>query len=450
MITPRKKTFPDIFILLPLLALGIDLSTPFLISNKILPAEVRWLSHVMVALMILLTIIQVFSAKHIPHSLWVILAVSIVWSYVAVGHGQGIPSTLWGVWLLFQFPLVCLFACLQPNPPKQLPANIQKYALILLGVEVMVQLFQYASGEQPGDDLAGLFGNNGTGIALIFALMVNCLFLGYWIVTRRWGGFVASLGLGLLSCALGEVKLFPYVITAAGLMAIVTYAIKFRSLGRAFITLTLIVVALFGFVSIYNSIVPSADDVPFQAYLEDPSRLYDYLNFSKSSYSSDGARYSDFGRMYALEVGWKSIKRDPVTLLFGYGIGARSESRTWGTTGVALTSGAFGWSVGTSLLILMQETGVVGLIMFGGLIVWIIFSLVHAIRAIPTSPANGIRYALVFVSLLWPIMLWYSNVWAMRVPMVIYWYLLGYVLAESRTLEAHAPERTLELSVQGA
>ena len=447
--TLRTKTLPNLFVFLPIFAFAVDLFTPYLIWKRILPSEIRWLSHFTIAIMILLAVLQFLATKHIPLSVWLVVGVSIVWSYVAIGHEQGIPATLWGVWLLFQFPLIALFAYLQPNPPQKLAANIHKYVLVLLGIEVTVQLLQYASGVKPGDHLGGLFGNNGTGIALNVAIIVNSILLGYWIVSRRWVGFVISLSLGLISCGLGEVKLFPVAITVIGLIAVLTYAIKFRSWGRAFIAMTLIMAALAGFVFLYNSIVPDYGGVPIQTYVQDPTKLYEYLNFSVSSYSGDGSRYSDFGRMYALKIGWKSITTDPVTLLFGYGLGARSESNTIDTTGVALKSGAFGWSVGTSLLVLMQETGVVGLSILGCFVLWIIFSLAHDIREFPASPANGIRYALIFISLMWPILLWYSTVWAMRVPMIIYWYLLGFVLAESRGLRSYVPEHVIKLSAQG-
>jgi hypothetical protein len=440
----------NLFIMLPLFVLAIDLFTPYLITNDIIPAEIRWFSHVAIAIMIFLAILQMFVMNHIPRVVWIILAVTIVWSYVALGHGQGVPATFWGVWLLLQFLLVGLFAYLQPNPPTQLPVKIQKYALILLSVQVIFQLFQYASGEDIGDNLAGLFGNGGTGIALVFADMVYCLFLGYWIMSRRWVGLLASLVLGLISCTLGDVKVFPYTILIPGLVAIAIYAIKYHALGNALVILCFIAAAFLGFMILYNSIIPSAERLPVQAYLTDPAKLYEYLYSSRSGYDSGGERYSDLGRMSAVEVGWKSLQADPVTFLFGYGLGARSESRTWGTSGVALSSGAFGWSVGTSLLILMQELGLVGILLLACIILWIIISQAHDIRLLPHSPSNNLRFAIVLFSLLLPFMLWYNNIWGMRVPMFIYWYLIGYVLAESRVLPSRAQEPVFEIIGQKA
>jgi hypothetical protein len=280
--------------------------------------------------------------------------------------------------------------------------------------------------------------------------MVYCLFLGYWIVSRRWTGLALCLLLGLISCTLGDVKIFSYAIIIPGLVAIAIYAIKYNALGTALMMLSLIIAAFLGFISLYNSIIPSAENLPVQTYIQDPSKLYEYLYFSRSGYESGGERYSDLGRMYAVEVGWKSLQTDPVTFLFGYGLGARSESRTWGTSGVAISSGAFGWSVGTSLLILMQELGLAGLTILGCIIIWIIVSQAHDIRSRPDSPSNHIRYALILFSLVLPFLIWYNNIWAMRVPMFIYWYLIGYVLAEARALPSRAQEPAPELIVQKA
>ena len=109
------------------------------------------------------------------------------------------------------------------------------------------------------------------------------------------------------------------------------------------------------------------------------------------------------------------------------------RSQALGTAGVALTTGELGLSVGTSLLVMMQEMGLIGLVVLGGFIIWIILYLVLDIRKNQCSPAIELRYALLLFSLLWPVWLWYAVTWTMRVPMLLYWILLGYVLAESRT-----------------
>jgi hypothetical protein len=431
MITLEKKKPTDIFIFLPILALCIDLFTPYLIWQNILPAWIRWGSHFSVAAMIVVSIFRMFGFNHIPRAVWLILTVSILWSYVARGSGQGISVTIWGVWLLFQFPLVALFMYLQPNLPKQFPVDLRTYGLIVLGMQVMVQLFQYASGVRPGDDLSGLFGRNGTGNAVLFAILMCCVFLGYWITSKKWVGLVAALTLAIISSVLGEMKLFPVAITVIGLLAIVLYAIKYRAPGKMLVFLALIVGVLIGFVYFYNIIIPNADSVPIQTYITNPAALYSYLN-SATRHSSEGGGYTtNIGRGYAVQLGWQSLQKNPLTLLFGYGLGTRSESQTLGTAGVALTTGDLGLSVGTSMLVMMQEMGLVGMFALGSLFLWIILTLAHDIRKNQHSSANELRYALLLFSLMWVLWLFYATTWTMRVPMFLYWLSLGYVLAES-------------------
>ncbi|MBI5953967.1 MAG: hypothetical protein HY865_20115 [Chloroflexi bacterium] len=430
--TLEKKQFTDIFILLPIVALCVDLFTPYPIWMGFLPSWIRWGSHAAVAAMILVSVFRMFGLKHIPRAALFILAVSVVWSYIARGSGQGIPVTIWGVWLLFQFPLVALFMYLQPNPPEKLPTYLRTYGLLILGIQVIIQLFQYAVGVRPGDDLSGLFGRNGTGNAVLFDILICCVFFGYWIASKKWAGLAAALFLSAVSSVLGEMKLFPVTIIVIGLIAIVLYTIKYKAPGKMLFFLALILVVVMAFSYFYNIIVPDADTLPLQVYITNPSALYGYLNNSYR-HSREGGVYTDIGRGHAVQIGWQSLQKTPLTLLFGYGLGTRSESQTFGTAGVALTTGDLGLSVGTSMLVLMQEMGLLGMFALGGLILWILLSLFVDIRGNPDSPATELRYALLLFSLLWAVWLLYATSWTMRVPMLLYWLSLGYVLAEART-----------------
>jgi O-antigen ligase len=159
--------------------------------------------------------------------------------------------------------------------------------------------------------------------------------------------------------------------------------------------------------------------------------LSQYLN-RVEVYNLQGSTYADIGRVAAVQLGWSSLQKDLYTFIFGYGIGSRSESKTLGAAGVALTGGYLGWSVGTSLLVFMQEMGVLGLTSFFAFILWINVSMVREMRKNPFSTAFGIRVAVLMFSSLWPIWLFYAVTWTMRVPMLLYWFILGYVFAESQ------------------
>ena len=145
----------------------------------------------------------------------------------------------------------------------------------------------------------------------------------------------------------------------------------------------------------------------------------------------DGGTYSDIGRLDAVKIGWNSITKDPVTFLFGYGLGTRSESQSLGTAGVALVSGGMGLSVGTSLLVMMQEMGSIGLTLLVIFWLWLLLALWRDIQRYSDLQATGLRYGLLLFSLCWPIWLWYATSWTSRVPMLLYWISLGYVFAEN-------------------
>ncbi len=65
-----------------------------------------------------------------------------------------------------------------------------------------------------------------------------------------------------------------------------------------------------------------------------------------------------------------------------------------------------------------------------GFILWVAFVLMRGIKRYPNSKASPLAYALLLFSLLWPLWLWYKSVWAFRVPMLLYWIALGYLLRE--------------------
>lgn len=414
-----------------LLVFCVDLFTPILIWKGLLPASVRWISHASIAIIIVWCIFRMIVFDHIPLAFLFIVGVSALWGLVALYQGQGITPTIWGWWLLFQFPFVGLFIYLEPNLSQKLPGALRKLCFILLGIEVAVQLLQYVQGQTPGDDLAGTFGYHASGQTVIFTLLLICLFLGYWITSKRWKELAFSFVLGIISNALAENKLFPAGFAALGILAVVLFSIRYGSIVKMFQYLVFITVTLVGFFYLYNAIIPTAQQTPLQTFLTDPQKLLSYLNYSEGKVDDRGY-HTSMEKNYVLSVGWNSLEKDPLTLFFGWGIGARSESRTLNTAGLGLQANSTGLYVGTSLAVFMQEMGVIGLILLCGFLIWIIVSLVHDINKNPLSPANELRYALLLFSALWPIWLWYATSWTMRAPMLLYWMSLGYVLAESR------------------
>ena len=430
-ILQQEKSDLGAFEFLPIVALAIDLFTPLPIWRNVLPSSIRWGSHIAVALMIAVSVLRMIAYRRVPRSFWVIIAACMLWAYVAMGNGQGLTSTLWGVWLLIQFPFVGLFIYLQPSFPRELPRYLRNFCLWILGLQLLVQLAQYAGGVRPGDSLSGLFGENGTGVAAEFSLLVCCLYFGFWLESGRWKGLALVLGIAIISSVLGEEKLVPAVGAVIGLAAMALYALKYHRVMKMLLLLVVLAMLLVGFGFLYDQLVPGADVAPIEGYFTNSVQLSQYLNHVDIQ-NNGGSIYVDIGRDFAVQLGWDTIQTDPITFFFGYGIGSRSESKSLGSAGVAITSGDLGWSVGTSLLVFMQEMGLLGLTLLAAFIVWIVVSMFRDIGKYPLSPALGTRYAVLFFSALWPVWLYYAVSWTMRVPMLLYWLCVGYVMAESR------------------
>ena len=228
-------------------------------------------------------------------------------------------------------------------------------------LEVLVQLGQYFLGEIPGDNLAGTFGENGTGHLILFLNIVLCFAMGDWLENQRWTFLAPTLGLGFIASILGEIKFFLVVMGIMGILASFFYALKSKRLLKLIPYSILMSLFAVIFIPAYNLIIPSARNIPVDRYFRDAQLVEKYLNLTIRS-SDMRTNYYDLGRNYAAIYGWDQITNDPFTLIFGYGIGARSESKTLGIVGRALEQGDLGLTSGTSLLIIMQETGLLGLL----------------------------------------------------------------------------------------
>jgi hypothetical protein len=302
--------------------------------------------------------------------------------------------------------------------------------VFLLAVESLFQVYQYLRGYVPGDQLGGTFGRNGTGNLYLFVLLVLCLGLGEWLAHRDSRPLFIAMICGMVSSTLGEMKIFLPVTLVLSCLALGIYILQAKNLWKAIPFSFLVGIIFILFLTLYNTVIPAARQQSLQSFISDTSSVVGYLNASTRFVEGQNT-YTDIGRNYALVYGWKQISQDPITLVFGFGLGARSESSSLGIAGQGLSQGELGLSTGTSLLVLMQEQGVSGLAILIGFFVFIIVSLYREIRRQPASNANGLRYGLILFSMLWPLLLWYNTAWVARVAMLFYWGSLGYVMNPS-------------------
>ena len=436
--------WPSVLILL---AFASDLLTPILIWRGILPGNLRWISHGAIMTMLLLIPFRMLAFNQIPVIFWFLCLFSLVGMITSIMSGQGIAPTLWGWWLMFQFPLVGLFSYLQPGWIKGFTKRLLNGLILLIGLEVTVQIFQYLMGEIPGDNLAGTFGQNGTGDLVLFLILSLCMALGNWLITQDWFRLVIVLGLGMVSSILGEMKLYYLAIALLGTLAIIVYVARGKQIWKLVPALTILVAAFLVFMPLYNRFVPSARELPLEGYFKNPALLTKYLTFVNKSTSGTNYYY-DIGRNYAVVYGWNKISQNPQDLYIGYGIGSRSESKSLGIVGRGLEEGDLGITSGTSMLVFIQETGLFGITTFTLFFLAVICQLYIQIKQKPGADTNSIRVGLIFFSLLWPVWLWYNAAWNLRVPMVLYWSCLGFVMNDYSFLSKLAIPQPVSKPVQ--
>lgn len=422
----RGPIFPNLFLMVAFLA---DLITPILIWREIIPDTLRWIADMAIITMIAIIPLRMLAFNHIPRIFWLIVILSLVGIFTSLFSGQGISATLWGWWLMFQYPLVGLFSYLEPHWPKDMGKKIIPVLIILISIEVIVQIAQYLGGEIPGDNLAGTFGKNGTGDLVLFLILVLCFAFGDWLASQRWKYLLAALFLGLISSVLGEMKLFFLAMALIGIIGVIAFILRGKQVWRLIPLAFILTITLSVVIPLYNRIVPSASQVPLDRFISDPEVLSTYLTFVNKT-TTGTEYYYDVGRNYAIAYGWDKINNRPDYLSLGYGLGARSESRSLGFVGRGIEEGELGVNSGTSLLVILQETGLLGIIVFSSFFLIIIIQLFRHIRKNPKSQANNLRLGIIIFTLFWPIWLWYNAAWTLRVPMLLYWGMLGYVISE--------------------
>jgi len=436
--SPPKSIEGKFLHLLPVIALAIDVVFPILIQYGIIPAQARWLSDLAVAAMLGLVLLYVLAFNFIPKSLLVIVAITVIWAGISILNSQGPLVTGWGWWQIFKYPFVGLFVYVYPGWPTGIAKSLPRYLVILLGAQVIVQILQYLSGVPIGDDLAGTFGSHGVGSLLFFTLLTLSMALGAWIANGDWKLLLLAFIFGIISSTLGENKLFAVALVLLALATAVIYLVRGEQIRRLFIFLVTLAIIFTGFIILYNNF---ASDVGGAARIEtylSSRALDDYLNIR---IRGSGGSYN-LGRNFGLQQGWNSIRHDPTTLLFGYGMGSRSESVSLGAVGQALSSSYYGLSVVSSLLQMLQEYGIVGLSLGLLFMVWFIFRLYHDAVQHADPDLNALRFGLILFTIFWPLWLWYATVWTMRAPMLIYWATVGYTL--NREIVAYFDARRIK------
>ncbi len=404
-----------------------ELIFPFLIWRLRLPRILDFSQDMVAGVIMAITVLYMLSRNRIPPVVLVILAATLIWGMVALFEGQGMAATAWGWWKFFKYPIIGLYAYLVVRWPRGFADWWMRFLIGVMLFEVIVQLIRLALGEPPGDSLAGTFGQKGVGPHTSFNMFVVALAFGSWIATRKWKILLIALALGLAASMMNVTKFYipgVFILGAATLGLQLIAGGRFKQLFIFVVVFGLLAAAA---VPLFNRFIADTRGLPeLQEYLQ-PDRLDRYL-FSDGKGDEDG-RYN-LGRALSVTYAMQIVSRDPTTLLFGMGLGARSNSTGLGIVGTGLENDLYGGAEGTGLLIRIQEQGIVGLATMWLFSVWIMLRLYQDAKRHDNEALKTLEYGLILYSLFWPLWLWYQNPWTHGVMMILYWTTVGFVFSE--------------------
>jgi hypothetical protein len=401
-----------------------EISMPIILSTAGLPRSMDFLKEVMAIMLIGIALIYMMLHDRIPAAILVILGASLIWGLIAMLDGQSVSSTAWGWWRFFKYPLLMVFAYLVPKWPDNFARWLVKFLIGLLVFQVGVQLIQFALGEPPGDHLAGTFGRFGVGQLTMLVFFLVCIGMGHWLATGSIKVMLISLVLGLVATMLSVSKFYLVAIAIVGIAAFFIYMIRGGQVRRLFLYVILFSFSLAVFLPIYNTFLVSTLNIkPLQEVFASDN-LQSYL-FTDSKVSDTGVYR--LGRGATIAYAWQQIQRDTITILFGHGIGSRTYSTVLGVQGLTLEDDLYGGGGNKGLGVWIQEFGVLGVIVFLLINLWIVWKLLRHAKITPDRYLAMLEYGLALFTLFWPLWLFYHKAWSFGGMMMFYWITLGFV-----------------------
>lgn len=398
---------------------------PFLVWPIRMPRAILGVIEVAIALVAFAAFAYMLKEDKIPRAVLLIAGLTLIWSLSPMLEGQSLAATAWGWWGLFKYPLLGLFAYLVHSWPPGFARWFFRFCIGLLIFQIIVQLLMLAAGFPTGDSLAGTFGLKGVMQFTMLVFFIVCLGLGHWLATYSRKTLLLILALGLLGSTLNNTKFY---LIGVGLLAIVTliiHLVRGGQMRQLLIYIIILAGAAAIFIPIYNSYLVNTMGLrPIQEFL-DPDVIAGY-NFADGTGNNDNTY--NIGRGLAVTYGWQQVQRDWTTTLFGFGIGTRSQSSVLGIRGDVLQNDMYG--VGTTTLgTWIQEIGLVGLLVFLAITLWMSVKLFQYARATKDPYQATLAYGLLIFTLFWPLWQWYHKAWTAGAMMALYWISIGYMFS---------------------
>ncbi len=404
-----------------------ELIVPFVLWQAGLPASTDVLKEVVAAAIIGVLFAFILLRDRIPGAILLILGITLIWGILALLEGQALSATGWGWWRLFKYPLIGVFAYLVPRWPADFARWFFRFCVGLLIFEIGVQLVQFALGATPGDSLAGTFPWKGVGPFNMFVFFVVCLGFGHWLATHQAKWLLLTIALGTVGSMLSVTKFYLMALAVLGVLALVIHLVRGGRFKQLFLYVVLFGLSVAIFLPVYNTFIATTRGLkPLQEYMTLES-IEGYL-FNDGKGDEDG-KYN-LGRGLAITYAWQQIANDPVTMMFGYGLGSRTSSTALNVSGRGLDDDIYGGVITATLGTWIQEFGVLGMALFLCLNLWMCWKMIRHARYTNDPYLATLEYGLTLFTLMWPIWLWYQKPWVSGVMMVLYWVGIGYVFRQ--------------------
>lgn len=404
-----------------------ELIVPFFLWKAGLPASTDFFREVVAAAIVGLVFAFMLLRDRIPGALLLILGITLIWGMLALLEGQAMAPTAWGWWRLFKYPLIGIFAYLVPRWPADFARWFFRFCVGLLIFEIGVQLVQFAMGAPPGDSLAGTFPWKGVGPFTMFVFFVVCLGFGHWLATHQAKGLLLIIALGTVGAMLSVTKFYLMAVALLGVATLVLHLVRGGRFRQLFLYVALFILSAAIFLPVYNTFIANTRGLkPLQEYLTMDS-LEGYL-FSDGKGAEDG-KYN-LGRGLAITYAWQQISGDPVTTLFGFGLGSRTSSIALNVSGRVLDDDLYGGVNAATLGTWIQEFGLVGVGLFLCLNIWMAWKMLRHARHVDDPYLATLEYGLALFTLMWPLWLWYQKPWVSGVMMTLYWVGIGFVFQQ--------------------
>ena len=403
-----------------------EILVPFVIWKAGLPASMDVPKELAAGILVAFTFGYMLLRDRIPGAILVIFGITTIWGALAILEGQSGSATLWGWWRLFKYPMIGVFAYLIPDWPSDFARWFLRFCVGLMIFEVAVQVVQFALGAPPGDTLAGTFAWNGVGSFTLFTFLLACLGFGHWLATQQWKLLLLIIVLGTVGSMLSLTKFYLVATALLAVTALLFHLIRGGQFKQLFTLVFLLVMGLAILLPVYNIFIARARGLPpLQEYLR-PETAESYL-FGDGKGDEDGSY--NLGRGLAVTYGWQQISGDPVTMLFGFGLGSRTTSTALGLSGRGLEDDLYGGSSAPSLGKWLQEFGLVGLVVFLVINHWLIWNMLRHARSTTDPYLATFAYGLSLYTLYWPLWHWYQKPWGSGPMMILYWVALGFVFS---------------------